>query len=168
MIGHRWAWRSGPEGLLVDDVVVSFQRYRCPLDKIVREVPSSHGALPVAPEGDRFLLALPSGEAFWAGVIVPKDWGCDALSLAAVQPDGKVLMVDRSVRSGIWVFPGIKRTDGQFDVFWRESVSELQLSGAGGAKSIIVCDPDDFVARTGQAAPEPFNPRVAFGGWRLP
>ena len=167
MVRDRWLWRSGREGLFLEDAVVSFQRYRCPSDKIVREAPSSHGALPVAAEGYHYLLALPTQEAFWVGVIVPKDWRHGTLSFA-MQADGKILVAERFAQPGMFVVPGIKRSDGQFNVFCRESVSELQLAGAGGTKRIIVCDPENFSARTGQAPPEPFNRHAAFGGWLLP
>jgi hypothetical protein len=168
MVRDCWVWRSGREGLFFEDAVVSFQRYQCPSDKIVREAPSSHGALPVAAEGDHYLLPLPSQEAFWAGVIVPKDWRHGTLSFAAMQDDGKVLVAEQFAQPGMFVIPGIKRSDGQFDVFCQGLVSELQLAGVGGAKRIVVCDPENFSARTGQAPPEPFDRHAAFGGWLLP
>jgi hypothetical protein len=168
MVEDGWVWRSAREGLLVHGAVVSFQRYQCPSERIVREAPSSHGALPVAAEGDHFLLALPFQEAFWVGVIVPKDWRRGTLSFAAMQADGKVLVFERFAQPGTFLVPGIPRADSQFDVFCRESVSELQLAGAVGTKHIVVCDPENFSARSGQAPPEPFNPHAAFGGWLLP
>jgi hypothetical protein len=168
MVGDRWVWQSDRGGLFIDYAVVSFQRYLCPSDKIVGDAPSSCGALPVAPEGDHYLLPLPDQEAFWVGVILPKEWDRGMLSFAAMHTDGGVVLSEQFTRPGMFVIPGIKRSDGQFDVFCRESVSEFLLAGAGGITRIFVSDPRTFVIRTGQAPPEPFDPNSAFGGWMLP
>jgi hypothetical protein len=168
MVGDRQVWQSDRGGLFIDNAVVSFQRYPCPSDKIVGDAPSSYGALPVAPEGDHHLLPLPDQEAFWVGIILPKDWDRGTLSFVAMHADGGVLVSEQFIRPGMFVIPGIKRPDGQFDVFCRESVSELLLAGAGGITRIVVSDPRTFATRTGQAPPEPFDPNSAFGGWMLP
>ena len=168
MVGDRRVWQSDRGGLFIDYAVVSFQRYLCPSDKIVGDTPSSYGALPVAPEGDHYLLPLPDQEAFWVGVILPKDWDRGTLSFAAMHADGGVLVSEQFARPGMFAIPGIKRSDGQFDVFCRGSVSELQLAGAGGIARILVSDPRTYGVRTGQAPPEAFDPNAAFGGWRLP
>jgi hypothetical protein len=168
MVGDPRVWQSGRGGLFIDDAVISFQRYQCPSDKFVLEAPSSHGALPIAPEGDHYLLPLPDQEAFWVGIILPKDWNRRKLHFAAMHADGSVLVSEHFTRPGMFVVTGIKRSDGQFDVFRLESVSELLLTSAGGIARVVVCDPRTFVVRTGQPPPETFDPDAAFGGWRLP
>jgi len=168
MVGDFRIWQSGRGGLFTDDAVVSFQRYLCPSDKVVADAPSSHGALPVAPAGNHYLLPLPDQEAFWVGIVLPKDWDRGKLQFVAMHADGRVLVSEQFTRPGMFVVPGIKRSDGQFDVFRLESVSELLLTRAGRIARIVICDPRAFVVRTGQAPPETFDPNAVFGGWRLP
>ena len=51
-------------------LTVSFQRYPYPPSGWVEALPRSRGALPLAPVApDRLLLACPSGEAFWIGLV---------------------------------------------------------------------------------------------------
>jgi len=82
--------------------------------------------------------------------------------------DGRVLVSEQFTRPGMFVVTGIKRPDGQFEVFCPESVSELFLTSASGIARVVVCDPQTFVVRTGQAPPEAFDPNATFGGWMLP
>jgi hypothetical protein len=168
MIQGDPVWRSDREGLLVGDGVVSFQRYLCPSSKMVLEAPSSYGALPVWPEGDHFLLALPLLEAFWVGVLLPKDWENGTMSIAIVNAGGMVVSVEHFAGPGLFVLPGIKRSDGQFDVFSQSMISALQLDVAGNSKSLVVCDPINFEKRTGKPSAEPLDPHAAFGRWLLP
>jgi len=168
MVGDPRVWQSSRGGLFIDNAVVSFQRYLCPSDKVVGDAPSSHGALPIAPERDHYVLPLPHQEAFWVGILLPNDWDHRTLHFAAMHADGRVLVSEQFTRSGMFVVPGIKRPDGQFEVFCPESVSELFLTSASGIARVVVCDPQTFVVRTGQAPPEAFDPNATFGGWMLP
>lgn len=168
MVGDSRNWQSGRGGLFIDNALASFQRYLCPSNKVVGEAPPSHGALPIAPAGDHFVLPLPDQEAFWVGILLPKDWDHRELHFSAMHVDGRRLVSERFTRPGMFVVTGIKRPDGQSEVFCAESVSELFLTCAGEIARVVVCDPRTFVARTGQAPPETFDPNATFGGWMLP
>jgi hypothetical protein len=98
-----------------------FSGYLCPLQTVWRDAPPSHGALPAAIEKDRCLLPLPDQEAFWIGVIIPRAWDRGMLTVEVVRADGGMLIMDHFVSSGAFVNPGIRRSDGEFDVLCRDS-----------------------------------------------
>jgi hypothetical protein len=65
-------------------LTVSFQRYPYPPSGWVEALPRSRGALPlVVTAPDRLLLACPSGEAFWIGLVATRPGRSSRVGVAA-------------------------------------------------------------------------------------
>lgn len=161
------SWQIGPEGLLLKDAVVSFQRYRCPAGAIIPKAPSSWGVLPVAAGRKRPLLAVPAGEAFWIGILIDAPRQIE-LSISVQLTDGAVVPLAGFAQRGAFWIDGVPRVDGAFDALCRTIASGLILASGSETIHIDLASVEDFVAQTGSEPPVPFNPDAAYRGWKLP
>ena len=161
------SWQIGPEGLVLQDAVVSFQRYRCPAERVICKAPASCGVLPVAPGPKGLLLAVPSGEAFWIGVLVGAGWQGELAISARLASDATIPLA-RFDRSGAFSIDGMPRSDGAFDALCRDTVMGFTVARGDETTRIDLASVEDFVAQTGNKPPSPLNPGAAYRGWRLP
>ncbi len=159
------SWVAAPEGLRFRSLLVSFQRFRRPPGDAIRAVPTSLGALPVAPDrqGAGFLLPLGDEEAFWLGILDSKA----PIEIEATLRDGSVRHVAQASGTHAAV-AGIPTPEGDYRVLARSNVSALRVIAGGVAAGIELLAPADYSRRSGAPAPEPLDPSAAYGGWRLP
>lgn len=178
-------------------VVVSFQRYARPPGGIAPDGPRSLGALPVASgPGERHLLPLAAGEAFWIGLSIATADGRAMLALAVTRTDGEPVDVVTGtpwnrLRPGFIAVPqcrwidGVRLPDGRKAAFVREA-PEADMRGwtglhvhaaqggteagmaAAGLVTVSFVTWRDYTSRTGCEAPAPLDPGAGYGGWRLP
>jgi hypothetical protein len=160
-------WRIGPEGLISNGAVLSFQRFRRPADGIVHEAPPSCGVLPAGYGRSGLLLAVPRDEAFWIGVLLDASWSGE-LAIAVERIDRTMISLARIGRLGASTIDGIPRHDGRFDVFCSDTILAIQLDNGAVVCRIEITSVEDFVARTGRKPPSSFNAGTAYQGWRLP
>ena len=170
---------------------VSFQRFALPADGIVRQIPSSLGALAVGKDasGD-LLLAVDAHEAFWIGLSTTDPQpvyvalqvsfidgaSVDALS-GQTWREAAAHLIRMESRATV---AGILGPDGSSGVFARVATPPfpaarsmlLALSHDGkevvAAASVALVDYGSFEARTGLAAPLPLDADAGYKGWRLP
>jgi hypothetical protein len=181
-----------PAGLQLDGLLsVSFQRFKLPVNGVVRDVPSSLGAL--APGSDAFgnlFLPVDESEAFWIG-----------LSTTSPPPIDVGLRVELNARHAVdaltgqpWreetaqvvevaplaVVAGIRRADGSSWTFSRYAATSFPVSRAvrivlfrEGRKaissvSITLADYAMFETLTATPPPLPLDTEAGYKGWRLP
>ena len=165
-------WTAGRAGLHCDGLLLSFQRYACPADSIVLELPTSLGALPVGAGAEGFLLPLAEAEAFWIGVMggggPANPW---PLAIAAVDRTGVTLPIASIASKADAFLPGYPRPDGRWGALSRGGCSMLLIevgrTNAIPGATVRLVSPPEYAALTGQAAPPPLDPSAGYGGWRL-
>jgi len=160
-------WRVGPEGLISNDAVISFQRFRRPANGIVQKAPKSCGVLPAGFGRSGLLLAVPRDEAFWIGVLLDASWRGE-LAIGVERIDRTLISLARIGRSGATTIDGMPRPDGGFEVLCSDTILAVQIDNGSVSCRIELTSVEDFVARTGREPPSPFNADAAYQGWRLP
>ena len=192
MLDASAEWIARGEVRLPPGLVVSFQRFARPEGGMIERPPPSLGALPIG-IGERRDLVLPLAvdECFWIGW--SRASAANALNAAiAVEVVGGVVLDALTgepfdeARPATFRVPdtprveGIRRPDGGFDVFVREThdreghrCRRLRLHVAGGlpdpfAVAIRLLDYDAFTAESGQPPPPPLDANAGYKGWLLP
>jgi hypothetical protein len=164
-------WTADRAGLHCNGLLLSFQRYACPADGIVLELPSSLGALPVGASAEGFLLPLAEAEAFWIGVMGPTPANPWPLAITGVDRTGVTLPIASITSKADAFLPGYPRPDGRWGALSRGACSMLlievgQTNAIPGA-TVHLVSPPEYAALTGQPAPPPLDPSAGYGGWRL-
>ena len=185
-------WIARGEARLPPGLVVSVQRFAWPEGGVIARPPSSLGALPIGIGQPRDLvLPLAIDECFWIGWSLAP--GASSLEVAVAVELGNGAVLDAftgalfdEARPGTVRVPdtprveGIRRPDGRFDVFVRETHDDegrpcrrVRLHVTGGsidpfAVAIRLLDYATFTAESGQPSPPPLDANAGYKGWRLP
>jgi hypothetical protein len=170
---------------------VSFQRFVLPADGIVRQIPSSLGALAVGkdPSGNLF-LPVAAHEAFWSGLstmppqpvyVALQTSFADGTSVDAWSGHGWREAAAHLIRiESRAMAAGICRPDGSSAAFARVATPQfpaassvfLVLSRDGKdiafSATVTLVDYGTFEALTGLLAPLPLDADAGYKGWRLP
>ena len=94
-------------------LTVSFQRYPYPPSGWVETLPRSRGALPLAETAPhRLLLACPSGEAFWIGLVATQPGRSSRVGVVAWLASGERVDLARFEVPPRFAVEGITRQDG--------------------------------------------------------
>ena len=121
-------WTADRAGLHCNGLLLSFQRYACPADGIVLELPTSLGALPVGAGAEGFLLPLAEAEAFWIGVM---GGGAPAnsrpLAIAGIDRTGVALPIASITSEADAFLPGYPRPDGRWGALSRGTCSMILI-----------------------------------------
>ncbi len=170
--------------------MASFQRFLRPTDGVVRDVPSSLGALPLgcSPSGD-FLLPVADEEAFWIGLRsegAGRRVGLDVDVVGRGPTDalsGRPWREDAAQSVSIahrLVIAGIRRADGSSWVFSRSAAPPSPVSrsvrlvlfsngnGVASSVAVVLTDYARFGRLTATSPPSPPDPDAGYKGWRLP
>lgn len=161
-------------------LTVSFQRYAAPTTGVVRALPASLGALPVALIGGSALLAAPDGEAYWIGLVPVPDADPTSVGAIVTLRSGErfdlitgAAPADRPHGiAGTWhAIVGIPRGDGSWLALGgTRPVRALEFHtgrGAEPAGRVMVLGARAFTALTGHRV-APLDESSGYGGWRLP
>lgn len=152
-------------------MLISFQRYACPADGIVLEVPTSLGALPVGAGVEGFVLPLAEAEAFWIGVMGAASANSWPLAIAGVDRTGAPLPIASITSKADAFLPGYPRPDGSWGALSRAACSmlliEIGRANAIPGATVHLVSPPQYAALTGQPEPPPLDPSAGYGGWRL-
>jgi hypothetical protein len=154
-----------PEGLAFGKSVLSFQRYPKPINPVLREAPSSWGALRVAKDGHRFLVGVPEAEAFWVGMVVNDP--TPAFSVVGRSPRGDSQELHYCDRAGIVALPGFLHPNGYL-AFPLDTIEDITMVSISRVHGISFVTARDFVMRTSEPGPLALNPNDAYQGWRMP
>jgi hypothetical protein len=164
-------WSGDRAGLHWDGLLISFQRYACPADGIILEVPTSLGALPVGVGAGGFLLPLAQAEAFWIGVTGTAPANSWPLAIAGVDRTGVTLPIASITSRADAFLPGYPRPDGSWGALSRDACSmvliEVGQTNAITCATVGLVSPPQYAALTGQPEPPPLDPSAGYGGWRL-
>ena len=164
-------WTADRAGLHCNGLLLSFQRYACPADGIVLELPTSLGALPVGAGAEGFLLPLAEAEAFWIGVMGGAPANAWPLAIAGVDRTGVALPIASITSKADAFLPGYPRPDGRWGALSRGTCSmvliELGRTNAMAGATVHLVSPPEYAALTGQPEPPPLDPSAGYGGWRL-
>jgi hypothetical protein len=164
-------WTAGRAGLHCDGLLLSFQRYACPADGIVLELPRSLGALPVGAGAEGFLLPLSEAEAFWIGVMGGAPANPWPLAIAGVDRAGETLPIARITSKADAFLPGYPRPDGRWGALSRGTcfmlLIEVGRTNAIPGATVYLVSPREYAAQTGQPAPPPLDPSAGYRGWLL-
>jgi len=165
-------WTADRAGLHCDGLLLSFQRYACPADRIVCGLPTSLGALPVGAGAEGFLLPLAEAEAFWIGVMGGATANPRSLTIAGIDRTGVALPIASITSEADAFLPGYPRPDGRWGALSRGTCSivliEVGQTNAIAGAMVHLVSPPEYVALTGQPAPPPLDPSAGYGGWPLP
>jgi hypothetical protein len=152
-------------------LLLSFQRYACPADGIVLELPTSLGALPVGAGAEGFLLPLGEAEAFWIGVMGGAPANSWPLAITCVDRTGATLPIASITSKADAFLPGYPRPDGRWGALCRGACSmiliEVGRTNAIPRATVRLVSPREYAALTGQPEPPPLDPSAGYGGWRL-
>jgi hypothetical protein len=170
--------------------MLSFQRFERPTGDVFDCAPSSLGALPVGlSESQGLLLPLAADECFWIGLgLRAPRFPTIEIGLAAEFASGDVVdaisgMAWGAQRPAVVMVPvalrieGIRRTDGRFKPFMRESSSVgsscvcLRILVAGSVWREVLLrlvDYPFFVTETGLPPPGSLDRDAGYRGYRLP
>jgi hypothetical protein len=185
-------WIARGEARLPPGLVVSFQRFAWPEGGVIARSPSSLGGLPIGigKAGD-LVLPLAIDECFWIGWSRAPGASVLDVAVAVELDDGVVIDAATGARfdearaetvsvPGTPRVEGIRRPDGRFDVFVREThhgeghhCRRVRLHVTGGpldpfAVAIRLLDYATFAAESGQSPPPPLDVSSGYKGWRLP
>lgn len=181
------------EGLRLGSLlVVSFQRFRRPLNGVIYAAPASLGALPIGvSESGGLLLPLADDEAFWMG-LTPCSPATAVDVAVKVELDGYglvdafsgercTLQATNMVRvPPMTAVDGIRRPDKSALVFARVLGGEglfachsVQIIASGDGRdgasaSVRLVDYSSFEDLTKSPPPSPLDPDAGYKGWMLP
>jgi hypothetical protein len=170
---------------------VSFQRFALPADGIIRQIPSSLGALAVGKDASgNLFLPVAAHEAFWIGLstahpqpvyVALQMSFADGTSVDALSGQGwreaAAHLIRMESRASV---AGIRLPDGPSGVFARVATPRfpasssvlLALSRDGkevvASAGVALVDYGSFEALTGLPAPLPLDADAGYKGWRLP
>ncbi len=181
---------------LTPTLVLSFQRYPLPESPLLRTLPRSWGALPLArARAGRLEVPVPDGEGVWLGLDAKRNGPASSVAvIAELSPQGETdaltgQPVDRTaavpaeipVLPPRWL-PGVAHGRAAWWPLTRvarvpsaPACHRLEIrvrsggtaAAAGPALSVDLLDPAEFTVRTGTAVPT-LRPDAPYGGRRLP
>lgn len=175
-------WSLTPDfpQLQLGSLQVSFQRYVRPKSgRATEPPPHSLGGLPVASVGDRFLLPVDAGEAFWIGLWCTgsETFTLEVIPVTSAGPlDGEYIAVPpvRTVagwqgedkRRLAFARHGGEAAIGLVGLIFE--VSDGTRDGTMARASLELVDYATYANLTGHSAPDKLDPGAGYRGYRLP